>query len=100
MSDKQEGNVRSHPPADAGALDYVVDDLDARRACEEWVRAELIGGRTAEELAEGLVAAGWPHDDAEGIVEEGRRQTRGERGIVTRDDVVREANRRYRGAMG
>jgi hypothetical protein len=99
MSNEPESNV-DPPRVEAGALDHVVDDLEARRQCADWVRAELLDGRTPEQIVSELAAAGWPADDAEGIVEDGRRQTRAERGVVTRDDVVREANRRYRGAMG
>ena len=102
MSNDRESNLQSRADhgAGAGALDHVVDDLEARRECADWVRAELLEGRIPEEIVEELATGGWPRDDAEGIVEEGRRQTRAERGLVTREDVVREANRRYRGAMG
>src|SRR2546423_5233317 len=100
MSKKRESNLRGPPQSDARGLDHIVDDLEARRECEEWVRAELLAGRAQEDVVKELTRAGWPKDDAEGIVEEGRRQTRQERGVVTREAVVREANRRHRGAMG
>jgi hypothetical protein len=100
VDEEQEGNPRGRLPPEAGALDHVVDDLPARLECEEWVYAELASGRTPEDISGDLVAGGWPRDDAESIVEEARRQTRHERGVVSREDIVREANQRYHRGMG
>lgn len=57
-------------------------------------------GRTPEDLASELVSNGWDEDDAAGIVENARRQTRHLRGVVTRDDVARSAWAHYRRGMG
>src|SRR5436309_1248687 len=86
--------------ADDAPLEHVVDDLTERRECEAYVYEAIAGGRAPEEVVEELVAEGWDRDDVEIMAEAARRATRHERGVVTRDDVMREANRRYRRIMG
>src|SRR5260221_1203110 len=77
-------------------MEHVVDDLDARLECEAWILAELRSERAPEELVEELVACDWARDDAEIMVEQGRRATRAERGVVTRDDVMHHVHLKYR----
>jgi len=76
-----------------------VDDTEERGAGREWVLHELTVGRDPEELLAQLTAAGWPQDDAAEMVEEARRATRHLRGVITRQDVVRGVDARYRRTM-
>ena len=85
---------------DGFALDRVVDDHAPRQEAIEWAVDELTRGRSFEETVGDLAAGGWPEGEASEIVEQARRLTRHVRGVVTRDDVMRGANRRYRQAMG
>lgn len=88
------------PAAEAEALEHVVDDLEPRQEAIRWLCVQILAGRSTEELAAELVAAGgWSQDDADELVEDARRQTRQERGVLTRDDVVRDVNLRYRQSM-
>ena len=92
------------PPADASGsarpLDQVVDDDTPRTEAIEWAVEALYEDRPFEEVEAALLAGGWSQDSAEEIVEEARRLTRRHRGAVTRDQVVREADRMYRRATG
>ena len=47
-----------------------------------------------------MTGDGWEANEAEQIVETARKETRQQRGVVTRDDVVREMNVDYRRATG
>jgi hypothetical protein len=85
---------------DSSALERVVDDLAPRQDAIEWAVDELTRGRSFEETVRELTEGGWPEGEATEIVEQARRLTRHVRGVVTRDDVMRDANRRYRQAMG
>jgi len=51
-----------------------------------------------EELVAEMTAGGWELDEAERIVETARKDTRAERGVVTREDIVRELNGNHRRA--
>jgi hypothetical protein len=84
---------------DAAPLEHIVDDLASKEECADWIFSELSKARTAESIAEELVENGWSEDDAGDLVERVRRLTRGERGVVTRDDVMRGLNRRYQRGM-
>ena len=94
MDDEKE------PAADdpADALNRVTDDrpspeaVEAERAAVAWAAGELLAGRTFEDVAADLAADGWPAEDVEAIVEQARVQTRRERGVLTRDDVVGRLN--------
>lgn len=83
-------------PASDNPLEHVVDDLSAKEQCADWIVEQMTGGRTPEEISGELRAQGWDPQEAEALVEYVRKATRRERGVVTRDDVVRSANRRYR----
>jgi hypothetical protein len=74
----------------------IVDDLEPRREAAAWAYGELGEGREAEAVVADLLVQGWSQGDAEEIVEDARRQTRHRRGVVTRDDVARSAESRYR----
>jgi hypothetical protein len=77
-------------------LDRVVDDYAPRQDAVEWATAELAAGRAFEAVTAELEQGGWPAADAAEIVEAARRESRAERGVVTREQIAREANRRYR----
>ena len=81
------------------ALADVIDDLTPREDALEWAVAQLAAGRAFDDVAAELAGAGWPEADAADLVERARRVTRAQRGVVTRDDVVSDVNRRYRRAM-
>jgi hypothetical protein len=73
---------------DPSSFDRIVDDGAARQECADWVLGEIGGGRSPEEVAADLVAAGWSADDAEQFCEEARRRTRHLRGGVSREEVA------------
>ena len=88
------------PKDEAEALEHVVDDLEPREAAIAWLCERMLAGQSADELAEALARdGGWSAESADELVEEARRQTRHQRGVVTRDDVVRDVNLRYRQSM-
>jgi len=85
---------------DGSALERVVDDHAPRQEAIEWAVDELTEGRSFEETVREVAAGGGPEGEASDIVEQARRLTRHVRGVVTRDDILRDSNRRYRQAMG
>jgi hypothetical protein len=85
-------------PDPAEALSHIVDDTSEVLEAHRWVGEELIEGRTPEELVAEMTAGGWGLEEAEHIVETARKDTRAERGVVTRDDIVRELDGNYRRA--
>jgi hypothetical protein len=92
MSDGQDKQAPS-------PLAEVVDDLTPRREAVDWAVAEVGAGRGFEEVLAELLEAGWSAEEAGEIVERARQETRGLRGVETRADVVRRADRQYRRAM-
>ena len=92
----------SHPPKDpADALNEVVDDSEAHNEAIEWAHTQFTADRTAEDITADLVSQGWEGTDAAELVEQVRRMTRRERGVVTRQDVMRGINHNYgRGMRG
>jgi hypothetical protein len=86
-------------PDVAARLDSIVDDDESVWTCRQWAYDELAAGRSPEEVAADLVTNGWNPEQAEAMAEEARRQTRHLRGVVTRDDVARQAATRYRQTM-
>jgi hypothetical protein len=86
-------------PPDPSPLDQIVDDYAPRQEASEWATAELAAGRTFEDISARLIETGWSDADAAEIVEQARQQTRHHRGAVTREQIVRASNRRYRQAM-
>jgi hypothetical protein len=87
------------PPDPPAALDQIVDDDTPRREALDWAAAELTAGRPFDDVLADLLAAGWPDADAADLLELARRQTRAQRGVRTREQVVADANRTYRRAM-
>jgi hypothetical protein len=86
--------------ADApNALDRIVDDETPRREALVWAVEQVERGRTFEDVTTELVTNGWSADDATEIVEAARVATLELRGAITRDQVVRAADRRYRRSM-
>lgn len=86
-------------PNPESSFDRIVDDETPRREAVEWAVAELTGGRSFEQVLAGLGESGWSGEDADAILELARQQTRHIRGVTTRDEVVRQANRNYRKGM-
>lgn len=84
----------------AAALDHVVDDLGARQECADWIFGQLSNGEAAESIVKSLEGNGWTTENAVELVELVRCQTRSERGIVTREDIVRATRRRGSGGAG
>jgi hypothetical protein len=97
--DDQPENV-SLPLDPAAALSHIEDDETALHEAQLWAAEQLIQGRTPEELIAQMTTDGWDTDQAEQIVETARKETRQQRGVITRDDVVREMNVDYRRATG
>jgi hypothetical protein len=95
MSDEVE-----NPLDPAAALARVEDDAAAIVEGRRWAEEQLLGGRSPEELVEQLVSEEWEISTAEQMVEAARKETRAERGVVNRDDVVRDLNVDYRRATG
>src|SRR4051794_3083724 len=87
------------PSPDPSPFDHLVDDADARRESAEWAYGQLVAGRSPEQVVAGLAAGGWSADDAESIAEDARKRTRHLRGVVTREEVARDSEAYYRGAM-
>src|SRR5215210_2933081 len=88
------------PVAPASPLEQVVDDDTPRREALEWAADELYGDRNFDEVAALLIERGWDEDAAADIVEEARRLTREQRGVITREKFVRDADFYYRRATG
>jgi hypothetical protein len=82
----------------AAALEQVVADDIVDPEALHWAMDELLTEREPEELVAELTANGWQLAVAERIVETARQQTREERGVLTRDRVVRDLNVDYRRA--
>ncbi|MDB5172866.1 MAG: hypothetical protein JWO87_1563 [Phycisphaerales bacterium] len=92
------------PPAEpqlgnGSPLEHIIDDSEERAECREWIHREFCAGTDTDEILAELIASGWTTEDAESMVEDGRRATRHLRGVVTRDEVARAAEARYRRSM-
>jgi hypothetical protein len=87
-------------PDPADALSRVTDEQSTHHEARRWAETQLVEGRSPEELVEQLVVDDWEISEAEHLVEVARKETRAERGVITRDDVVRELNVDYRRATG
>ncbi len=77
-----------------------MDDTRERADCRAWLYQQFHAGRDADGLLAELIGLGWPVEEAEALVEEGRRATRHLRGAITREEVARVAEVRYRNAIG
>ncbi len=96
-----ESATNPQPPVDpVQALSNIEDDTSVKHQAVRWAAEELIAGRSVEELVQQLVDEQWTTDDAEEVIELARKDTRAERGVVTRDDIVRDLNADYRWATG
>ena len=82
-------------PAPAAPSERHFDDSEAYAEARSWIWAEFRRGRMPEEMVAALRDTGWSLDKAEWLVEEGRKESRSLRGIVTRDDVVRDLNKKW-----
>jgi hypothetical protein len=86
-------------PGGNSPFDHIVDDTEERAEAREWILRSFREERDPDQMVAELTANGWPSDDAEAMVEEGRKATRQLRGVVTREDVVRASEARYRGSF-
>ncbi|HEX8915590.1 MAG TPA: hypothetical protein VF796_24770 [Humisphaera sp.] len=82
------------PPADA--LEHVVDDYVDRDEPTRWAAAQLLAGKSFEEVEDALAVQGWGPEDVLQIVEDARERTKRERGVTVREDVIRLAYRKHR----
>jgi hypothetical protein len=62
------------PAAPTPGFEVVMDDVAGEVGA--WVYREIAEGRSPEEVAGDLVAAGWARKEAEALAERGRRETR------------------------
>lgn len=85
--------------ADPADFDKIVDDLTPRREALDWAIVEVSAGRPFDQVQSELLGNDWSSEDADLIVEEARQSTRSLRGVTTRDEIVADANRRYRQSM-
>ena len=69
-------------PATGSPLDRIVDDQEPHEELRAWIYAELLQGRSPEEVAEELKQGGWDAEEVEVLVEAGRKSTRHRRGVV------------------
>ena len=83
-------------PDHVDALSEILDDESTNAEAFTWAAEELVAGRSPEELVEKMIAQGWDQDAAEIIVESARKETRIERGVLTREEIVAELNAEYR----
>jgi hypothetical protein len=89
------------PPLDpVDALSRIEDDETVNHEASRWAAEQLVDGNSPEALVAQLLTEGWEPHQAEQIVETARRETRQQRGVVTREDVVRDLNVDYRRATG
>ena len=77
-------------------LEDIVDDTDPRQDALEWAAREMLKGRSVEDVSAELAKQGWSGEDLEEMVETARKATRHARGVRTREDVVRDSQRRFR----
>jgi len=87
-------------PSPAKALEDIVDDVTPRAEAIDWAVEQLRNGRGFEDVQQELTTGGWGSDDAGQIVEHARQQTRAERGVVTREQVMKTVTANYRAGMG
>jgi hypothetical protein len=88
----------AQPPDPAAALEHVIADEVIDPEGLQWAAEELLTGREPADLVAELLGNGWQEPAAERVVETARQQTRDERGVLTRDRVVRDLNVDYRRA--
>src|SRR3954469_23310389 len=81
-------------------FDDIVDDDPLPKETVEWAIEQLLDGREFDQVGAELVESGWPAEQAERIVEEARKQTRNERGVITRETVNRAVTANYRAGTG
>jgi hypothetical protein len=73
----------SNDPDDIAArLGQVQDDVGAIDECRQWVAQSLGEGIPAEDLLAQLLAAGWRAEQAEPLIDDVRRRTREDRGVL------------------
>ena len=68
-------------PADAtnSPFDQISIDQDKHAEIKAWIFAEFVSGRTFDEVFAEMIAGGWDKEEAEALVEEGRKATRDRR---------------------
>jgi hypothetical protein len=96
----EQGEISNQSVDPVHALSQIEDDETILHEAQYWAAEELIAGRSPEDLVAQLTGEEWDADEAERIVETARKETRQQRGVITRDDVVRDLNVDYRRATG
>ncbi len=66
-------------PQAASVFDQIVDERQKHHEIKAWIYAEFVSGRSFEEIFGEMISGGWSKDDAEALVEEGRKATRDRR---------------------
>jgi len=64
---------------EASPFDQISDDCGKYAEIRAWIYAEFVVGRTFDEIFAEMIAGGWDKENAETLVEEGRRATRDRR---------------------
>jgi len=72
-------NAAVDPSDGASAFDQIIDEQGKYAEIRAWIYAELIGGRSFDEISAEMRSGGWPKDHVEILVEEGRKATRDRR---------------------
>ena len=88
------------PSSPESEFDHVVDDATPREESYRWAIERLQSGRSFDDVLADLIESGWDVETAEQILELARKETRDERGVITREQVARTTRAYYRGGMG
>jgi hypothetical protein len=65
--------------ASSSSWPEIVDGRDPWTKCREWTYAEILGGRSADDVAQELTQQGWPPADVFWMVDKCRREVRDHR---------------------
>jgi hypothetical protein len=64
---------------ESSPFDQIADDRGKHAEIRAWIYAEFVSGRSYDDIFGEMIAGGWEKEDAEALVEEGRRATRNRR---------------------
>jgi hypothetical protein len=64
---------------DNSPFDQIADDQGKHAEVGAWIYAEFVSGRSFDEIFGEMIAGGWGREEAEALVEEGRKATRDRR---------------------
>jgi hypothetical protein len=80
------------------ALSNVHDDESDIVEARQWAVDQLLNEQSLEQVHRSLLEHGWDAELADQITEHARIETRRQRGVITRDDIVRDLESEYRRA--